>query len=452
MTRIIIQNTSILTLDNHDTFFYPGVIEIRDDRIFSIGTWSPDAILSEYGGETRIIDGTDKVVMPGLVDLHFHTSVAKGYGDDLPLWEYLDRIWYPSIRALTPETCRTAALHSYITALKSGTTTVNDMYRHLDSLASAALQTGIRAVISNDIALPEHNLDSVADNVQAYHRNNNLGNGRIKVWLGLEWLPLSDAPLLAEIGKMKKELGTGVHIHLCESRTEIENSIKRFRKRPVDMAYEAGILGPDCVAAHCVHLSDNEIKLLAETGTSVSHNAGSNAKLGNGVARVQDMVKAGINIGLGVDACECHNSVDMFETMKITSYMQRATLEDASLGHPSQILRMGTSHGAKALGIDAGMLVVGKKADVILLDLKKDMMFTPLHKEPEQRRRMLESHLVFGCNGSAVDTVIVDGRIVVEGKKVLGVDQEQARVDMDALFHDLVASMPEVTVDREKGA
>jgi 5-methylthioadenosine/S-adenosylhomocysteine deaminase len=123
------------------------------------------------------------------------------------------------------------------------------MYRHLDSLASAALETGIRAVISKDIALPEHNLDSVEDNVQAFKRNNNLGDGRIKVWLGLEWMPLSDGPLLAEIGRMKKELGTGVHIHLCESRTEIADSIKRFGKRPVEMAYEAGILGPDCVAA-----------------------------------------------------------------------------------------------------------------------------------------------------------------------------------------------------------
>ncbi len=325
------------------------------------------------------------------------------------------------------------------------------MYRHLDSLASAAVQTGIRAVISNDVALPEHNLDSLADNVEAFKRINNAGNGRVKVWLGLEWMPLSDGPLLAEIARMKKELDTGVHIHLCESRSEIANSMRRFGKRPVEMAYEAGILGPDCVAAHCVHLSDNEINLLAGTGTSFSHNAGSNAKLGNGVARVQDMLKAGINIGLGVDACECHNSTDMFEEMKITSYMQRATLEDASLGRPSQILRMGTSNGARALGIDAGMLVVGKKADVILIDLKKDMMFTPLLKSPiDDRRRMIESHLVFGCNGTAVDTVIVDGHIVVEGRKVLGVDEEQVRQDMDIVFNDLVAAMPKVRIDREK--
>jgi 5-methylthioadenosine/S-adenosylhomocysteine deaminase len=117
--------------------------------------------------------------------------------------------------------------------------------------------------------------------------------------------------------------------------------------------------------------------------------------------------------------------------------MQRATLEDASLGQPSQILRMGTKNGAKALGINAGTLENGKKADVIILDLKKDLMFTPLLKGPnEERRRMLESHLVFGCNGSAVEIVIVDRRIVVEGRKVLGVDEEQVRTDMDALFYD----------------
>jgi 5-methylthioadenosine/S-adenosylhomocysteine deaminase len=318
----------------------------------------------------------------------------------------------------------------------------------LDSLASAALQTGIRATLSNDIALPEHHLDSVEDNVAAFRRNNNLGDGRVKVWLGLEWMPLSDDVLLRRIVQTKKELGTGIHIHLCESRTEIADSIQRFGKRPVQMAYEAGLLGPDCVAAHCVHLTDDEMKLLAETGISISHNAGSNAKLGNGVARVKDMLEAGINVGLGVDACECHNSTDL---MKMTSYLQRATLEDAALGQPGEVLRMATRNGAKALGIDAGVLAVGKKADLILLNLKKDMMFTPLLQGPnEERRRMLESHLVSGCNGSAVHSVIVDGRIVVEDRKVFEVDEERVRQDMDILFRDLVYDMPKVTSQREK--
>jgi 5-methylthioadenosine/S-adenosylhomocysteine deaminase len=324
------------------------------------------------------------------------------------------------------------------------------MYRHLDSLAEAALQTGIRAVLSNDIALPIHDLDSVSDNIKAFKRNNNRGNGRIKVWLGLEWMPLSDASLLKEIADAKKKLGTGLHVHLCESRTEVDDSIKRFGKSPVEMMLEAGFLGPDCVAAHCVHLSDDEISLLSRTGTSISHNAGSNAKLGNGVARLDAMLKAGVNVGLGVDSCECYNSTDMFETMKITSLMHRAVNENASLCQAAEILRMGTLNGAKALNINAGVLAVGKKADVIILDLKKDMMFTPLLESPrEERKKMLESHLVFGCNGSAVETVIVDGQIVVEGRKVLGVDEEQLRKDMDILFQDVVRKIPEVTAERE---
>lgn len=325
------------------------------------------------------------------------------------------------------------------------------MYRHLDSLASAALDTGIRAVLSNDVALPEHGLDSVADNVQAFKTFDGMGDGRIKIWLGLEWMPLSDPGLLKEIGRVKKELNTGVHMHLCESHSEIEDSAKRFGKRPTELALEAGILGPDCVAAHCVHLSDEEIEILARTGTHVSHNAGSNAKLGNGVARLQEMVKAGINVGIGVDACECHNSTDMFEEMKITSYMQRAAHEDSTLGQPSQILRMATRNGAKALGINAGVLEVGKKADVLVLDLKKDMMFTPLLRHPNvERRKQIESHLVFGCNGTAVDTVIVDGKIVVQGRKVLGVDEENIRLDMDDMFQELVSEMERKRVDRLK--
>lgn len=321
------------------------------------------------------------------------------------------------------------------------------MYRQLDALASAAEQVGIRAVLSCDVALPEHRLDSVADNVAAFRANHGRAGGRVRVWVGLEWLPLADEALLADVGRAARELGTGLHVHLCESASEVWDSRGRFAGlRPVEVAHRAGLLGPRTVAAHCVHLSDREIELLAETGTSVSVNSGSNAKLGNGIARVQDLVKAGVNLGMGVDACECHNSVDMFEEMKITSYMQRALHQDPALGQPGQMLRMATVNGARALDIDAGSIEVGKKADVIVIDLKKDMMFTPLLKKPlKERRRQLESHLVFGCNGTGVETVIVDGRVVVRDRKVVGIDEEAIRKEMDDVFAGMVDEM-----EREK--
>ncbi|ORY71388.1 n-ethylammeline chlorohydrolase [Pseudomassariella vexata] len=411
--RIVVTNATILTLDDKDSLLFPGTLEIRDDKIHSIRSSAEDS------------------------------DLAKGYGDDAPLWEYLDEVWYPAIRALTPQRARVAALYSYATALKSGTTTVNDMYRQLNSLASAAEQVGIRAVLSNDVALAEHKLDSAEDNVAAFKANDGAADGRVKVWMGLEWLPLADESLLRDVENAMKDLNTGLHIHLCESRTEVKNSLDRFGgKRPVEVAHEAGLLGPRTVAAHCVHLSETEVELLAKTGTSVSINSGSNAKLGNGIARVQDLVKAGVNVGIGVDACECHNSVDMFEEMKITSYMQRALHEDPVLGQPGPILRMATLNGAKALGLDAGTIEVGKKADIILIDLRKDMMFTPLLKGPlEGRRKQLDSHLVFGCNGTGVDTVIVDGRIVVRDRKVLGINEEVVRKEMDEMFAAVVDEM-----------
>ncbi|KAB2571135.1 5'-deoxyadenosine deaminase [Lasiodiplodia theobromae] len=454
MSRIIIRNCSILTLDDKDTFLYPATLVIQDGRIIDMFEGEKDLTSSI---PTTTIDGTDKLVMPGLVDLHFHTSVAKGYNDTLPLWEYLDTVWYPSIRALTPRGAFTAALHSYTTALKSGTTTVNDMYRFVPSLAAAAHRTGIRAVLANDIALPHHRLDTLADNIAAYHAHDEAASGgRVRVWMGVEWLPLADEALLREIGKAARELGTGVHVHLCESASEVADTATRYsgdggkKRTPVEVARDAGLLGPNTVAAHCVHLSDADIAILAATGTHVSWNPGSNAKLGNGVARVGEMVKAGVNVGVGVDACECHNSTDLFESMKIGSYVRKVEGRDAAVGQAGEILRMATGNGARALGVDAGVLQKGRKADVIVVDLKKDMMFTPLLREKGERRKMLESHLVFGCNGTAVETVIVDGRIVVEGRKVLGVDEEQLRRDMDELFEGLVDEMEKQRYDREK--
>ncbi|KAI0176982.1 n-ethylammeline chlorohydrolase [Pestalotiopsis sp. NC0098] len=452
MGRIIIKNATVLTLNAQDSFFYPGYVEIRDDRIYKLGQWSDDTDINEDDGEALVIDGRDKLIMPGMVDLHFHTSIAKGFNDDLPLWEYLDEVWYPAVRAVTPETAKIAALYSYIQAVKSGTTTVNDMYRHLPSLAAAAEQIGLRAVLSNDVALPEHRLDTVEDNVAAFQQVHGASDGRVKVWMGIEWLPLADMDLLKQVAQAKRELKTGLHLHLCESRSEIADCARKLDgKRPVQAAYEAGLLGPDTVAAHCVHLSDEEIELLAKTGTHVSINSGSNAKLGNGIARLQDLAAAGVNCGMGVDACECHNSFDMFEEMKITSYMQRGLHEDPALGRPSQMLRMATRNGAVALGIDAGTIEAGRKADLVVLDLKKDMMFTPLLKAPlETRRKQLESHLVFGCNGTAVETVIVDGRIIVQDRKVLGVDEDAIREQMDSIFEEIVADMERKKMVRSK--
>ncbi|TPX06984.1 uncharacterized protein E0L32_011129 [Thyridium curvatum] len=440
MVRTIIYNASILTLDVADSFYYPGTVEIENDRIIKVYSGKPgDETLNDPSAV--LLDGTDKLVMPGLVDLHFHTSVAKGFGDELPLKEYLEEVWYPAIRALDKERAFTAAMHSYCTAVKSGTTTVNDMYRFVGSLADAASKIGIRAVLSNEVALPEYKLDLLEDNEVSFRENNGRDLDRIRVWLGHEWMCTSDLELMAQVGQAKKRLGTGLHIHLSESEQEVQEVQAKFGMTPVEIAYESGCLGPDTVAAHCVHLTDDDIQLLAKTGTSVSYNPGSNAKLGNGIARLQDLQAAGVNVGMGIDAFECENSPDMFELMKFGSLIQRGLHKDASLGKPPQILRMATQNGCKALGIDAGAIEPGKKADLIVLDLTKNHMFTPLLKDPARRKTMLESHLVYGCNGSAVQHSIIDGNIVMKDFKVLAIDEEAIRKEMDTVFEGIAEDM-----------
>src|SRR6185437_7207050 len=404
MSRIVIDNGTVLTMDDSRTVHFGGHVVIDGDRITAVG---PGRYDGASGGAAEVIDATGMVVLPGLIDLHFHTAIGKGYSDHLPLWEYLDECWYPLIRNLDAESAYWAAAASYLEGIKSGVTTVNDMYRRLPDLGRAAVDIGIRAVLSNDVALPEHNLDTLQDNKDAYDAVHGAGDGRIQVYVGIEWLPLASPELLRDARALADELGTGIHVHLNESLGEVENSKERFGRRPTEVAYDAGLLGADCVAAHCVWLTDHEIGLMRETGTHISHNPSSNAKLGNGVARLPEMLAAGINVGLGHDAAESSNTCDLFDVMKFASLIHRAYRVDASLLQAPEVVRMATRNGAAALRHDTGQLVVGRKADVILVDTANPM-FTPLRPGDKAH---LYSHLVFAADGRAVHTTIVDGRI-----------------------------------------
>jgi 5-methylthioadenosine/S-adenosylhomocysteine deaminase len=429
---LVIQNGTVLTVDDQDTVHFGGHMVIDGDRIAAVG---PGRYASGSGDE--VIDAAGMVVMPGLVDLHYHTALAKGLNDHLPLLESLERFWYPSIRALDEETAYWAALNSYLDSIKCGVTTVNDMYRRLPDLARAAADIGIRAVLSNDVALDEHNLDTLQDNKDAYDAVHGLADGRVEVYVGIEWLPLASPELLRDARALADDLGTGIHIHLNESLDEVETSKRRYGKRPTELAYDAGLLGTDCVAAHCVWLSDAEIALMAETGSQISHNPISNAKLGNGIARVPEMLAAGINVGIGHDAAESSNTRDLFQVMKFASFVHRASRVDAGLLQPSDLVRMATRNGSVALRHETGSLIPGYKADVILIDTGNPM-FTPLL--PGDARH-LYSHLVFAANASAVDTTIIDGRVVMRGRQVLTADEGLARNKANEALRKVVSKL-----------
>ncbi len=433
---IIIKNGTVVTMSDPGDVLFDGAIVLEADRITDVGDTAGVLARHRIDG-ARVIDATGKAVLPGLIDLHYHTALGKGWSDHLPLWEYLETCWYPIIRALDYDAAYWAALASYSESIKCGVTTVNDMYRQLTALADAAGEIGIRAVLSNDVADPEHNLDSLEDNKEAFQSKHGAAGGRIEVYIGIEWLPLASEELLRDARQLADELGTGVHIHLNESLTEVENSKQRFGRRPTEVAYDTGILGRNCIAAHCVWLSDTEIALMRETGTQISHNPTSNAKLGNGIARLPEMLRAGINVGIGHDAAECNNSRDLFEVMKFASLMHRASRVDASLQQAGDVLRMATRNGARALGHETGQLAPGSKADVILVDLK-NQMFTPLMPGNAEH---LFSHLVYAANGSCVDTTIIDGKIVMENRQLTTVDEQKVLREANEAFRRVLDRM-----------
>ncbi|MEM4246262.1 MAG: amidohydrolase [Candidatus Bathyarchaeia archaeon] len=357
--------------------------------------------------------------MPGLVDLHYHSSLGRGMYDNYPLYEFLDQFWYPKIRAMSPQEAYWGALCGYSEAIKSGTTSVNDQWRQMGSCADAAEKIGIRAVLSCDVGDDEAKIDTIADNERLYREKNGRAENRIRVFFGVEWVPIASEEILLKTRECADKYKTGIHIHLNESQSEVEMSLKRHGKRPTVLAYDTGVLGPDCVAAHCVWLSDEEIQLMAKTRTSISHNPSSNAKLGNGIARVPEYLKAGINIGLGHDSATCNNNLDIFEVMKWAALIHRGSRADASLMPTDTVLRMATVNGGRALHQDTGMLKPGMKADVILINLKSQH-FIPLVLGKESN---LKAHLVYSAHGEDVDTTIIDGKIVMENRVLKTVDE-----------------------------
>jgi len=434
--RIIIRNGTVVTMNDAADVVFDGTVVLDGDRITDVGKTS-DVLARQTAEGARIIDASGKAVLPGLVDLHYHTALGKGWSDHLPLWEYLDTCWYPIIRALDYDAAYWAALASYSESIKCGVTTVNDMYRQLNALADAAAEIGIRAVLCNDVADDEHDLDTLEDNKAAFEAKHGAGNGLVEVYVGIEWLPFASQELLRDARILADELGTGIHIHLNESLTEVENSKQRFGKRPTEVAYDAGILGRNCIAAHCVWLSDAEMALIRETGTQISHCPSSNAKLGNGIARLPEMLSAGINVGLGHDAAECNNSRDLFEVMKFASLMHRASRVDASLQQAPDVVRMATRNGSDALGHETGRIEAGRKADLILVDTK-NQMFTPLMPENAGH---LYSHLVFAANGSCVDTTIINGQIVMENRQLTTIDEQKVLREANEAFRRVLDRM-----------
>ncbi|MCX4972399.1 amidohydrolase [Streptomyces sp. NBC_00620] len=433
-TRTLIRNGIVIPCEGRKTVYDPGSVLVEDGRIAAVGTV---AELDAAAADAQVVDATGHAVIPGLHNTHLHSGLLRGTAESKSLWDWLRDYVDPAHKALTPEIAEAASLLCYTESLRAGTTSVMDMWRHMEGSAHAAERVGIRATLVPYVAdLPGYDyFETLETNRRLLEHYRTYANDRVRSWVGLEHLFYCSPEAFKAAAALADEFDTGLHTHSSETVWEVEESLRQFGRRPIEEFYNRGILGPRTVVAHCVWLDDREIELLAGTGTSVAHCPCSNMKLSSGPARVIDMRRKGIAVGLGSDGEKENNNLDLLEEMKFASLLQKVSTLDPTTGDPWDILTMATLEGARALGLDGetGSLEPGKKADIVTVDLRKLHTTPLLHGEDFNA----VAHLVFSAGSADVDHVWVDGRQLVAGGTVLSVDTEQVRLRAQTAAEEL---------------
>lgn len=367
-----------------------------------------------------IINATDKAIIPGLINTHTHAAMTlmRGYGDDLPLMTWLQDYIWPLEDKMTEEDVYIGAKLAMLEMIKTGTTTYLDMYMHPLMGAKAAEEMGLRAMISYtlfDQGNPERAQLDRERSEMYLERFKTEFSDRIMFNLGPHAIYTVSGEQLQFCHEFCKKHNLKIHLHLSETEGEVEECIKQHGMRPVKYLEKLGILSEALILAHVIWVDDEELDLLAKYNVSVVHNPASNMKLASGYAfRYEEMKNRGIRVGLGTDGCSSSNNLDMFTAMRLASFLGKVWRFDSTAVKADDIFASSTSIGADILGIDAGIIAEGKLADLCLVDLNRPEM-VPVHN--------LTSNLVYSASGAFVDTVICDGRILMQNGYLEGEEE-----------------------------
>jgi 5-methylthioadenosine/S-adenosylhomocysteine deaminase len=421
MKKTVIKNGYILTMEKDinspgDNYFQGDVI-LNGDKIESVHIGSQRYSADDF----HIIDATDMAVMPGLINCHTHAAMTllRGYADDLPLMEWLEQKIFPFEEKLQPEDIYWGTKLAVLEMIRGGTTCFADMYFMMEQAAEVVKETGIRASLSRGMTSFNDGQKALEESIEFVKKYHGTAEGRITTMLGPH-APFTCTPeLLQDVSNEAKKLGVGVHIHIAETLPEVNQIKEKYGKTPVEMVYDIGLFSANPVlAAHCVHVSDSDLKILAQEGVNVAHNPESNMKLASGIAPITKMIEMNINVGIGTDGAASNNNLDMFQEMRSASLLQKVNTYDPTVISAHQALSMATSCGAKALGIDhmVGKIQAGLQADIILIDLNSPHL-QPLHD--------VNANLVYSASAADVDTVIINGKVVMKNKELKTIDEEK---------------------------
>jgi 5-methylthioadenosine/S-adenosylhomocysteine deaminase len=420
---ILIKNGTLLTIDRNDAVV-TGDLLIRGNRIASIG----DEAVSIADVS---IDASGCAVLPGFVQTHIHLcqTLFRGAADDLALIDWLKKRVWPMEAAHTAMSARASARLGVSEMIKGGTTSALTMetVNHTVEAFRVVDESGFRATIGkcmmdkgDDVpdALHEETETSIKESLALFEEWHGRSEGRIRYCFAPRFAVSCTRELLERVARLARERGVMIHTHASENRTEIEMVERETGERNVAYLHSLGLTGNHVALAHCVHLDDTELEILANTGTHVVHCPSSNLKLGSGIARIKEMLESGISVSLGADGAPCNNRLDMFTEMRSAALLQKV-FHGAEVLSARRALRLATIDGARALGLDEeiGSLEVGKRADVIIVDLER-LHSTPLPTD-------IASAIVYSAQSSDVRTVIIDGQVVMHERELLTLNERE---------------------------
>ncbi|MUG65045.1 MULTISPECIES: amidohydrolase [Paenibacillus] len=426
----MVENGTFAVLEGNQSVI-KGYMVVEDDRITYIGEQKP-----QIEEPIEIIDGTHLLFLPGLVNTHGHAamSLLRGYGDDLALQVWLQEKMWPMEAKMKAEDIYWGASLSVVEMLKGGTTAFVDMYDHMDQVASIVDQSGMRGVLMRGViglCPPEEQRQKLNEAIAFAKAWHGKADGRITSMMSPH-APYTCPPELIEMFvQASEDLDLPLHTHMSETKAEVQQNVDDYGLRPVAHLERLGVFSRPTLLAHAVHLTDEEIDILAKHNVAISHNPGSNLKLASGVARVPELLKAGVTVSLGTDGPASNNNLDMFEEMRLAALIHKGVSGDPTAVPASEALRMGTEYGAKSAFLnEVGRLEVGMKADMIALNTDQ-AHFLP-HTD-------FISHVVYSASAKDVEHVWVDGKQLVKNGECLTVDEERIRREAQRTFERLTA-------------
>ena len=409
------KNAIVITCDSDFTVYEKGMVLVEGGTISYIGPYDDEKFAAFDAKE--IIDAGGNILMPGLINAHTHLPMTlfSGYGSGLPLKQWLEEKIWPAEAKLTPDDIYIGSKMGIAQMLLAGTTAFLDMYYFIDDMARAIEEMGIRAVLSRAVLDPGGFDERLAESIESAKKYK--GHPMIDIMMGPHAIYTNGKESLLRVLDEAKSLGCAIHVHVSETESEVDACIAEHGMSPVAYLESLGYFDTRVAAAHCVHVSDEDIAILARHGVNAVHNPTSNMKLASGIAPVQKMIEAGINVALGTDGASSNNNLDMLEEMHIAALLAKLKDCDPTAIDARCAIEMATINGARALGIDdrCGSLEAGKRADIIMLNMKSAFSYP---------RREYLNNLVYSMGRSQVVMTMIEGRVLQENGKVLGLDIE----------------------------